>query len=120
MELNKFTQLLRRSTFDRNSVNTNINLTSNEQSKYFKKVNRILNHNLYSDKIEPRGRRPGGLDISHVESEKDYRNILTKGKFDTQNIDITKNKNILWHIRRILLDIIIVLFNITYRLLFSI
>ena len=72
----KYTQLLRKSNFDRNSVNININLTSNEQSKYFRKVNRILNKNLYSDKIESRGRKPGGLDVSHVEREKDYRAIL--------------------------------------------
>ena len=94
LELNKFTQLLRRSTFDRNSVNTNINLTSNEQSKYFKKVNRILNHNLYSDKIEPRGRRPGGLDISHVESEKDYCNILTKGNAGDLDLSSENDLNI--------------------------
>ena len=76
IEGNKFIQLLRKSNFDRNTVNTNINLTSKEQSKYFRKVNKILNKNLYSDKVESRGRKPGGLDVSHIEREKDYENIL--------------------------------------------
>ena len=75
---NKYIQLLRKSNFDRNQVNININITSKEQSKYYKKVNRILNNNLYSDKIESRGRKPGGLDVSNIQREKDYTNILMR------------------------------------------
>ena len=41
--------MIRNSVFDRNSVNTNINLTSKEQTKYFKKMNKKLNKNLYVD-----------------------------------------------------------------------
>ena len=76
LELNKYTQLIRRSIFDRASVNTNIDLTSKEQSKYFRKMNNVLNKNLYSDNIEPRGRKPGDLDVSHIASEKNYEEYL--------------------------------------------
>ena len=75
---NKYTQLLRKSNFDRNYVNININITSKDQAKYYQKVNRILNNNLYADKIESRGRKPGGLDVSHIQGEKDYGTVLMK------------------------------------------
>ena len=88
---NRYTQLLRKANFDRNSVNTNINLTSKEQSNYFRKVNKILNSNLYSDKVEARGRQPGGLDVSHVEREKDYGNVLMRQ--DNVNLDLSADNN---------------------------
>ena len=88
---NRYTQLLRKANFDRNSVNTNINLTSKEQSNYFRKVNKILNSNLYSDKVEARGRQPGGLDVSHVEREKDYGNVLIRQ--DNVNLDLSADNN---------------------------
>ena len=91
IEGNKYTQLLRKSNFDRNSVNVNINLTSEEQSKYFRKVNKILNKNLYSDKIEARGRKPGGLDVSHIEREKDYGTILMRQ--ENANLNVSNNEN---------------------------
>ena len=93
LEGNKFTQLLRKSIFDRNSVNTNINLTSNEQAKYFKRVNKLLNKNLYSDKIEPRGRNPGGLDVSHVETGKDYCAILNTENAGDLNLSSDNDLN---------------------------
>ena len=77
---NKYTQLLRKSTFDRNFVNINLNITSQGQSKFYRNVNRVLNNNLYSDKIVPRGRKAGGLDVSHIEREKNYGEILTKAE----------------------------------------
>ena len=88
---NRYIQLLRKANFDRNSVNTNINLTSKEQSNYFRKVNKILNSNLYSDKVEARGRQPGGLDVSHVEREKDYGNVLMRQ--DNVNLDLSADNN---------------------------
>ena len=88
---NKYTQLLRKSNFDRNSVNVNINLTSEEQSKYYRKVNKILNKNLYSDKVESRGRKPGGLDVSHIEREKDYGTVLMRQ--ENANLNISDDNN---------------------------
>ena len=53
LETNKITSLMRSSVFDRNAVNTNINLTSNEQTNNYKNVNQSLNDNLYVDFREP-------------------------------------------------------------------
>ena len=73
---NKYTQLIRQSIFDRTAVNTNIDLTSKQQSKYYKKMNKNLNDNLYADKNEPRGRKPTNLDVSHIASEQNYDDYL--------------------------------------------
>ena len=91
LEQNKYTQLIRRSIFDRTSVNTNIDLTSKEQSKYFRKMNNALNKNLYPDNIEPRGRKPGGLDVSHIASEKDYGDYLGAKEELEENIFLNEN-----------------------------
>ena len=90
---NKYIQLIRRSIFDRASVNTNLDLTSKEQSKYFRKMNNVLNKNLYSDNIEPRGRKPGGLDKSHIASEKDYEVYLRDQEELEEKIIINDNNN---------------------------
>ena len=91
LEENKYTQLIRRSIFDRKSVNTNIDLTSKEQSKYFKRMNNILNKNLYSNNIEPRGRKPGELDVSHIASEKNYEDYLKEEEELEENIFESQN-----------------------------
>ena len=88
---NKYTRLLRKSTFDRNFVNINLNITSQGQSKFYRDVNRTLNNNLYSDKIVPRGRKPGGLDVSHIEREKDYGEILMKAEANLNNLSESNN-----------------------------
>ena len=76
LDANKLTQLLRSSTFDRNAVNTNIDLTSKEQTRYFKSVNKNLNKNLFNDLREPRRRKAQDLDVSCVRVDKNYGIIL--------------------------------------------
>ena len=51
LELNKLTQMIRSSFFDRKSVNTNINLTTKEQSDHFRIMNEKLNDLLFIDII---------------------------------------------------------------------
>ena len=87
---NKLTQLMRSSVFDRNAVNTNINLTSKEQTDYYKLVNKNLNKNLYADLCQPRGRKNLDLDVSYVREKKNYEDFL--GNKD-DNIEDFKNKN---------------------------
>jgi len=87
---NKLTQLMRSSVFDRNAVNTNINLTSKEQTDYYKLVNKNLNKNLYADLCQPRGRKNVDLDVSYVRENKNFGDIL-ENKDD--NIEDFKNKN---------------------------
>ena len=93
LEGNKYIQLIRRSIFDRSSVNTNIDLTSKEQSRYYKKMNKILNRNLYSDKNQPRGRKPGDLNVSYLASEKNYENYLIGEEILEENMNDENNNS---------------------------
>ena len=89
LESDKLTQLMRSSVFDRNAVNTNINLTSKEQTDYYKLVNRNFNKNLYTDLCQPRGRKHIDLNVSCVREDRDYGEILDN-KFE--NIETFKNE----------------------------
>ena len=87
LESNKLTQLMRSSIFDRNAVNTNINLTSKEQTDYFKLVNKNLNKSLYADLREPRKRKAIDLNISCVREKRDYGAILVNEDVDIETFN---------------------------------
>ena len=89
LESNKLTQLLRSSVFDRNAVNTNINLTSNEQTNYYESVNKNLNNNLYVDLREPRKRKVNSLDVSCTKEERNYDEFLEN---QNENIEVFQKK----------------------------
>jgi hypothetical protein len=97
MRLNKLTQLLRNSNFDKNAaVNTNINLTYTEQSNYYKKVNKNLNKNLFVDLTNPRNRKSNKLNISTIRSERDYNDFLENHIGNDDNLsenDESKSEN---------------------------
>ena len=80
LKSNKIIQMIRDSIFDRTAINTNIELTTEEQSKFLKKINKNLNKCLYPDNKEPRGRKNDALDKSHIAIENNYEQFL-------QNID---------------------------------
>ena len=86
LEENKYTQLIRQSIFDRQAVNTNTDLTSKQQSKYFRIMNKNLNDNLYTDETEPRGRKPTNLDVSHIASQQNYDDYLKEEGDFQQNL----------------------------------
>ena len=78
LELNKLTHLIRSSFFDRESINTDINLTTKQQSNHFKTMNRRLNKLLFVDMKRIRGRfnREDDLNVSYHIEKKDYDKIL--------------------------------------------
>ena len=76
LKSNKITQMIRDSIFDRTAINTNIDLTTKEQSKFLKKINNNLNKCLYPDNNEPRGRKNNKLDKSHIPSDINYEQFL--------------------------------------------
>ena len=78
LELNKLTQLIRSSFFDRESINTDINLTTKQQSNHFKNMNKKLNKLLFVDVKKIRGRfnKEDDLNISHIIEFKNYDKIL--------------------------------------------
>ena len=78
LELNKLTQLIRSSFFDRESINTDINLTTKQQSNHFKNMNRKLNKLLFVDSKKIRGRfnRDDNLNVSYEAEKKNYDKYL--------------------------------------------
>ena len=76
IKTNKITKNIRESVFDRTSINTNIELTTEEQSKFLKLINKNLNKNLYIDNFEPRGRVKDDLEKSHIVSKNNYEQFL--------------------------------------------
>ena len=84
--LNKLTQSIRSSFFDRQAVNTDINLTTQQQSKHFYDMNQKLNDLLFVDAKKIRGRynKSHDLDVSHVASEKNYDKFLEHSDDDQE------------------------------------
>ena len=74
LELNKLIELIRSSFFDRESINTNINLTTKEQSKFYKEMNKRLNSLLVVDTKKVRGReyKKNNLNVSFNGGKIDY------------------------------------------------
>ena len=93
LKSNKLTKNIRESIFDRTAINTNIELTTEEQSRFLKKINRILNRNLFPDDHQPRGRKKDKLDISHIASEKNYQQVLQEMVESSDSIVTTENKS---------------------------
>ena len=50
LDSNKLTQIIRAEVFDRESVNTNVNLTTKEMKKYYEEINKKLDEKLYVNK----------------------------------------------------------------------
>jgi len=79
LELNKLTQMIRSSFFDRESVNTNINLTTKQQSDHFRVMNEKLNDLLFIDTKKIRGRfnkKDDDLNVSSDIKRKNYDKYL--------------------------------------------
>ena len=73
---NKLIKNIRDSVFDRTAINKNIELTTEQQSKFLGLINMNFNKNLYPDQQEPRGRKKDDLDVSHVAEYKNYEEFL--------------------------------------------
>ena len=96
LQSNKIIQMIRDSVFDRASINTNIELTTEEQSKFLKKINNNLNKYLYPDNKEPRKRKNDKLDKSHIITEINYEQFLQNledfdNNFKLDNLDNVNN-----------------------------
>ena len=93
LELNKLTQLIRSSFFDRESINTEINLTTKQQSNHFKTMNRKLNKLLFVDTKKIRGRfnKDEELNVSYVAEKKNYDKYLKHINEEEENF---KNRRI--------------------------
>ena len=72
LDSNKLTQKIRAEVFDRESINTNINLTTNELKKFYEEANKKLDELLYVNKKKIRIRKNINLNISGIIKEKNY------------------------------------------------
>ena len=93
LKSNKLIKMIRESIFDRSAINTNIDLTTKQQSKFLKLLNNNLNKNLFADAKEPRYRKNDELDISHIASEKNYEQFLQPNIEFNDNMTICENKS---------------------------
>ena len=88
LELNKLTQMIRSSFFDRKSVNTNINLTTKEQSDHFRIMNEKLNDLLFIDTKKIRGRftkKGDDLNVSSDIKKRNYDKCLNSIKDEAES-----------------------------------
>ena len=93
IESNKLTQLIRAEVFDRESINTNINLTTNELKKYYEETNRKLDEQLFPNRKKIRIRKDINLDISGIINKKDLNKSL-KSIEDLEDSDEEKSQKI--------------------------
>jgi hypothetical protein len=89
LDANKLIKNIRESFFDRTAINKNIELTTEQQSKFLGLMNMNLNKTLYPDSQEPRRRKKDDLDVSHVAEYKNYEEFLQ----ETIPFNINENYN---------------------------
>ena len=99
MDSNKLTQKIRAEIFDRESVNTNVDLTANELRKYYEELNKKLDEQLYVNKKKIRIRDNNtNCNISGIIKYTNYNKNLKAIKKDEENGDSEeeeeKNNNI--------------------------
>ena len=99
LDSNKLTQKIRAEIFDRESVNTNVDLTANELRKYYEELNKKLDEQLYVNKKKIRIRDNNtNCNISGIIKYTNYNKNLKAIKKDEENGDSEeeeeKNNNI--------------------------
>ena len=97
MDSNKLTQKIRAEVFDRQSINTNINLTTLELKKNYEETNKNLDEQLYVNKKKIRIRKNMDLNVSGIIKEKNYCKNLRPSEINAEQElkeSITLNKEI--------------------------
>ena len=100
LDSNKLTQNIRAEVFDRESINTNVNLTTYELKKYYEEINKKLDEQLYVNKKKIRIRdNSTNCNISGIIKYTNYNKNLKNIKRDENESsedyeeDEDKNKN---------------------------
>ena len=88
LDSNKLTLKIKAETFDRESVNTNVDLTANELRKYYEEINKKLDEQLYVNKKKIRIRdNTTNCNISGIIKYNNYNKNLKAIKKDEENGD---------------------------------
>ena len=86
LDSNKLTQNIRAEVFDRETVNINVNLTTNELKKYYEEVNKKLDEQLYVNKKSIRIRDYNtNCNMSRIIKYNDYNKNLKSIRRDNEN-----------------------------------
>ena len=86
LDSNKLTQIIRAETFDRESVNTNVNLTTKEMKKYYEEINKKLDEQLYVNKKKIRIRdNKANCNMSGIKLYSNYNKNLKPIRRDEEN-----------------------------------
>ena len=95
LDSNKLTQKIRSEVFDRKSINTNINLTTNELKKFYEEANKKLDEQLYVNRKKIRLRKDMNINVSAIINEKNYNKNLkvTENTEQDLNNESEGNKN---------------------------
>ena len=87
VDSNKLTQKIRAEVFDRKSINTNINLKTNEMKKFYEEANKKLDEQLYVNRKKIRIRKDTNLNVSGIMTEKNYNKTLKVIEKDEQELN---------------------------------
>ena len=86
LDSNKLTQKIRAEVFDRQSVNTNVNLKNKELKKYYEEINKKLDEQLYVNKKKIRIRDDKtNCNLSGIIKYSNYNNNLKAIRRDEEN-----------------------------------
>ena len=92
LDSNKLTQKIRAEVFDRESINTNNHLTTNELKKFYEESNKKLDEQLYANKKKIRIRKNEDLNVSGIIKEKNYNKILKVREKNEQELNNEKEE----------------------------
>ena len=90
---NKLTKMIRAEIFDRQSINTNINLKTNELKIFYEKVNKNLDEQLYVNKRKIRLREEKNMNISGLIKDQNYSKNLKIVEEESDNEKKENNNN---------------------------
>ena len=93
MDSNKLTQKIRAEVFVRESVNTNINLTTQELKKYYEETNKLLDEQLYVNKKKIRIRNENNCNVSGMIKEINYNKIVKPTQLNENDQDSEDTEN---------------------------
>ena len=76
LESNKFIKKIREEVFDRESINTNIHLKTNELKNFYERANKKLDELLYVNKRKIRIRKESNLNVSGIKKDSNFNKII--------------------------------------------
>ena len=90
---NKLTKMIRAEIFDRQSINTNTNLKTNDLKLFYEKVNNKLDEQLYVNRRKIRLREEKNLNVSGCMNDQNYNKNLKIFEEESEKEEEENNNN---------------------------